>query len=458
MNNCKHVLILGFGREGRSTYRHLRKRYPQMHITIADQNTALRDDPAVLNDDLLQFHLGDNYLQALEPYDRIIKTPGISLAHHPLLLKDPRITSQADLFLAEFGSQTIGITGTKGKSTTSSLIYHILKKQSDNVLLVGNIGLPPFDFYDQINKDTKIVFELSSHQLEFVHHAPHIAVLLNIFQEHLDHYTSYGAYQQAKWNITRFQNENDYLVMNVDQPLLQGLWNSAQLQRHRVPVSISQRLESGYSLHNDWIYRDGKAYYDCTSERLLQGTHNLINIMMSMGVCDVLNVDQPTMFSAIADFEPLPHRMQYIGDYAGIQFYNDSISTIPEATIAALRSIKTVQTLILGGFDRGIDYTSLIDFLIMNPIENIIFVGESGKRIRNLWIDEIINNPQIQNDFVQFFDATDYTQVVDIAYHVTTAGHACLLSPAAASYDSFKNFEHRGQTFIELVQSKGNQR
>jgi len=452
------ILILGFGREGKSTYKHLRKSNPAGLLTIADQNPDIVNGKGEAclapTDPNVAFKLGDDYLQNLDEYDIIIKSPGISLKDFPELVNDERITSQTDLFLQEFHKQIIGVTGTKGKSTTTALIYHILKKQSDNVILVGNIGIPPFDLYEKINENTKIVAELSSHQLQHVQASPHIAVLLNIYQEHLDHYNSYEEYQQSKWNITRFQNESDYFIFDVDHELLNELWSYVGITRKTYTFSVSEPQKQGCYIHDNWIYFNEKKFYDCSEHRYLKGDHNLLNIMAAINVCKICKVDDETIRLGIADFKGLPHRLECVGTYNDITFYNDSISTIPQATIAALKSLENVQTLILGGFDRGIDYLPLVEFLMHHPIKNIIFVGDAGQRISNLWISRIVENPQLHNDFVNFFDAKNYDEVVDLAFKITEKNHVCLLSPAAASYDMFKDFEHRGDYFKDKIRDK----
>jgi len=443
------ILILGFGREGKSTYNHLRKSDPTRVLTIADKNPDIVfDDPNVV------FKLGDDYMQNLDEYDVIIKSPGVSLKDFPDLLTDERITSQTDLFLQEFGKQIIGITGTKGKSTTTALVYHILKKQSDNVILVGNIGIPPLDLYEKIDENTKIVAELSSHQLQCSTASPHISVLLNIYQDHLDHYNSYEEYQQCKWNLTRYQKEDDFFIFDADHELVSELWEFAELTRKTYTFSASTPQKQGCYLADNWIYFNGEKFYDCSESRYLKGDHNLLNIMAAINVCKICNIDDDTIHSGIADFKGLPHRLELVGTYNDITFYNDSISTIPEATIAAIKSLENVQTLILGGFDRGIDYLPLVDFLLENPVKNLIFVGDAGKRISSIFVTKILESPELQSHSADFFDAKNYDEVVDLAFKITAKNSVCLLSPAASSYDMFKNFEHRGDYYKNKIKDK----
>jgi UDP-N-acetylmuramoylalanine--D-glutamate ligase len=194
-------------------------------------------------------------------------------------------------------------------------------------------------------------------------------------------------------------------------------------------------------------YHYGKSEFSS----FLQGKHNRYNINAAAIACKIIGISPKNVVAGVADFEPLPHRLQFVGEFNEIKFYNDSISTIPQATIAALQAVPKVQTLILGGFDRGIDYTVLTDYLVENPVENIILIGEAGKRIRHIWVKMLIENPKHKKLNINFFDADNYSDVVDIAKRHTSKGKVVLLSPAAASYDMFKNFEHRGNVFMELV-------
>ena len=200
----KSILILGFGREGRSSFDFIRKNLPEAQLAIADQSEI--NDDVVKNTTVIS---GNKYLEACKNYDVILKAPGVIIKDSLDDATKTKITSQSDLFMRVFHNQVIGVTGTKGKSTTSSLIYHVLKNAGYDTQLVGNIGKPCFDIIDEITPNTVVVFELSAHQLEFIQARPHIAVLLNIYDEHFDHYSSPDAYYQAKKNIFKYQSVND---------------------------------------------------------------------------------------------------------------------------------------------------------------------------------------------------------------------------------------------------------
>ena len=345
-------------------------------------------------------------------------------------------------------NQTIGITGTKGKSTTASLIYHILSHSRENVFLAGNIGTPFFDIVEQLTPESIVVAELSAHQLEFTHHSPDYAVLLNIYQEHLDHFNSFNNYQNAKTNVFKFQHAGNFLVYNGDDEHIPG-WvkgNKPESDTCIFGTQIHPGLHARCHNHLIRFMNDGEIVdeYDLIDYKNLPGTHNYFNIMAAIAICRRLGVKHKEILDALLTFKGLPHRIEFVGEFKGIEFYNDSISTIPESAIAAVKALRGVDTLILGGFDRGIDYQVLIDFLKENPIQNIAFTGPAGHRMLEMCREQ---NALPQN----FIETDDYEAIVRFCYEKTPVGGTALLSPAAASYNQFKNFEERGETFKQLV-------
>ena len=415
----RRILIAGYGREGKSSHRLLTQLLPNADITVAH------------NDEEIYAAL------AKEPrYDLIVKSPGIPMMKLEGRCDLSTVTSQTDLFLQRYGAQTVAVTGTKGKSTTTTLIHHILASSRNTpVLLAGNMGIPLFDIIDQITPDTLIVAEFSCHQLENIHRAPHIAVLLNLYQEHLDHYHDLRGYQMAKMQIMLRQQRGDHAIYCTDSPdlaaLVDELRPSIPSQLHPYSLSAAKPLievESG------------------TLNSQLPGDHNRSNCYAAWLATSLLGVTPAQFADALATFQGLPHRLERVGTYRGITFYNDSISTIPEATIAAIEALKEVDTLILGGFDRGIDYGPLVRYLDGHPasVPNLVFVGEAGRRIHGLLQQTGMHG---RNTLVE----DDYPTLVRWCFEHTAPGRICLLSPAAASYDAFTNFEHRGNTFKELV-------
>jgi len=444
------VAIVGFGREGQSSYSLIRQVFPNTMLLIADSDEQIRHHPLLADDANIEFFTGENYLDAVIRCDLVIKSPGVRLNHLEPRLSSSKVLSQTSLFLERYGRQVIGITGTKGKSTTSSLIHYIFQLAGRDSCLVGNIGSPAFHSVSRINDQTVIVFELSSHQLEYGEASPHTAILLNLFQEHLDAYSSYEAYQQAKLNIARHQGQDDYLIYHASDDLLPDHINTLQSKAHLFPFSLSVQPRPGIFRHENFIcFSDGRtdrAIWKLEQKRFLKGDHNLKNIMASIGACSVSGIPDEAIREGILTFKGLEHRLEYVGEFRQIHFYDDSIATIPEAAIEAVKSLPNVDTLILGGFDRGIDYRGLAEFLVHSTVRTLVLVGAAGKRIGEC-MDAQAPYPQ-KLYYINRFDL-----LKEIVFRETRPGACCLLSPAAASYDEFANFEERGKRFREIVRS-----
>ncbi len=443
----KKILILGFGKEGRSTFRFLKRYFPENEVAIADSNPELllTVDEEIKNK--IALHSGKSYLNCIGDYDVVIKSPGIPMSLIDDKVSAEKITSQTDLFLTLFRDKIIGITGTKGKSTTSSLIFHILSKKFRNTLLVGNIGTPPFDVIDKITDSQVIVFEMSSHQLENVAVSPHIAVLLNLFEEHLDHYRGITEYHTAKLNIGLYQNSKDYFVYNADDKAIQNFLLNESYSGRRIPFSLNRKILNGvYIKSGKIIVNDKKTIeFDFSGRQNLIGNHNLQNIMAAVATVKIFGVDDNTIQEAVLSFKGLPHRLEYLGEFKGVHFYNDSIATIPEATIEAVKTLKNVDTLILGGKDRGIDYDILVDFLANSGLRNIVFMGNAGRRIYSG-----IEHKRIE---ANLFLIDEFSEITDIVRENTLPRKICLLSPAASSYDEFNSFAERGEAFKKIAEN-----
>ena len=407
----KRILILGFGREGKSSLAFIKKYLPHAIVGVADKNAeALKDLSGVAT------YSGENYFDAINDYDIVLKTPGISLLGKNVDLS--KITSQTDLFLEEFHSQIIGITGTKGKSTTSTLIYHLLKESGRDTILAGNIGIPIFDIIEKVSNKTIVVFELSAHQLQFIHRSPHIGILLNVFEEHLDHFGTFEAYRDAKLNIIRKMDDGDWAVTNDD---------------------FCYEADKMMIKSLNYQYYDFDVNWDVVP---LKGDHNRLNIKAALCAINAFGISADEVTPYLYTFKPLEHRQELVGTFGGVTFYNDSISTIPQAAIAAMQTIKNVTFLLLGGFDHEIDYTPLIEYLTKNPVKHILYTGKAGNRMF-----EMLQTAGYQEDIKNFKDLNEAFEIIKC---LSKNGDVCLHSPAAARYDQYKNFEERGRLFKTL--------
>ena len=419
----KRVLILGFGREGQSTYHMLKQAPSYLQLDIADK---LMDRPDIGEEH--NFLNGDSYMDSMDSYDIVFKSPGIVLPKNPEEYSCC-ITSQTDVYLSEYSRQTIGITGTKGKSTVSSLLYHTLHTNGVESLFAGNIGIPVFDVIDKITPNTVVVLELSCHQLEYCYHSPSMSILLNVYEDHLDHYKTFENYAKSKTHIYKHQFTLDTLF-TIPEFLPDKKDCPARMAQVTTDCLPFERLEA-------------------VEGAKLRGNHNLINCAFVYQVCQFWGISDEAFVTAVENFQPLPHRLEFIGTKHGVDYYDDSISTTVESAISAVKSIGNAKTLLLGGMDRGIDYTPLVDFLLQSDITHVILMYESGKRIYDMLKAKESRATSISPEFIHVDNLYQATQ---LASKYTQAGTACILSPASASYGDFKNFEERGNVFKELVQ------
>ncbi len=422
----KKVLILGFGREGKSTYNYIRKHLPQKELFIGDMNKPQIEDENV------QLIFGEDYLKCLGDFDIVFKSPGIAFLDDDMYPETTEITCQTDMFLRFCKPAVVGITGSKGKTTTSTLIYEMLRAGGINTCLIGNIGVPVFEKADE-SDDLVAVVEMSSHQLEFTTASPRVAVIVNIYEEHLDHYkTGFSGYVNSKLNIARFQNSGDTIVYNPEQDLT-GIvdWNKVIVNGNGKPVTFTDAQNDEF-VNELW-----------KSTEHLKGEHNRQDIAYALAAARVFGVSDDAARQAIKGFGGIEHRMEYVGEFNGVKYYNDSIATIPTAVIGAVKALGNVDTLVFGGLDRGIDYKAFIEFLNNSDINNLIGLPETGHNI----IKELKAIGCKKN----MFCAKDMRDGVSLCDKNTKSGKACLFSPAAASYNFYKNFEEKGKHFKELV-------
>lgn len=432
----KKVLILGFGQEGQSTLKRILQAGGYASLAIADKAGAdisgSSADISVLS--------GDSYMDTLDEYDLVFKSPGVVLPMDPDNYACV-FTSQMEIFLEAFKERVIGITGTKGKSTTTTLLYHILKESGRDAVLAGNIGIPVFDILEDLKEDTLIVCELSCHQLEYIHISPHWAVLLNIYEEHLDHYGDMGRYIHSKHQIYLHQEEDDLLLCKLS---LLPVKNTCKSRVY----TVSDRLSTADVVLAGTRIRFEQGDYRIPAEEIhLLGHHNHLDIAFAYALCYMLGLSDEEFDAGLRSYESLPHRLHYIGEKDGVRYYDDSISTIGKTTIQALKSIPSVGCVLIGGMDRGISYDDLIAFLSGDRVPHIILMAATGRRI----YEEIHRNYPDFHAPERLVLVDTLEEAVEKAGELSSPGSACVLSPAAASYGIFRNFEERGEVFEKLV-------
>jgi UDP-N-acetylmuramoylalanine--D-glutamate ligase len=454
------VLILGLGREGLETYRFLRAEFPGQILGLADRLPIERLAPeiqqAIAADGAVTTHFGEGYLASLSSYDIVIRSPGVPLitpAIQQAARAGVRITSHIEIFLANCTGTTIGVTGTKGKSTTASLIHAILRTGGLDAHLVGNIGVPPLSLLRTTGARSYLVIELSSYQLDGIGRSPHVAVLLNIVPEHLDLHGGFENYVRAKQNITRFQNAVAILVYNAMYPIPNEIADASKAQR--LSFSLEGAPSRGGFLESDNVVYRGEHGAEVilpAGDVPLPGRFNLQNVLAAVTVGRVLGMEREAVAAAVRAFKPLPYRLEPIGTFGGIAFYNDPLATIPEATIAALDALgQGVATILLGGYDRGLDMGGLARRLRHSDVGTVILFPPSGARICEAIEREYRGEVSLPKTF--FID--DMRAGVALAYQNTPQGRICLHSPASPSFGLFKDYIERGDLFRRYVWELG---
>lgn len=450
----KKVAVLGLGIEGLSTARFLSDK--NCSITVLDQKNKKDLDENLLKEmDLIGagFHLGADYLSHLKDFEIIIRSPGISINTPELIeasKKGAIITSHTKIFFDECPGIIIGVTGTKGKGTTSTLIYEMLKKSGRDVYLGGNIGTPPLDFLKELKESSIVVLELSSFQLADLTKSPHIAVVLMIVPEHLDYHKDIYEYVEAKRNILKFQGEKDFAVINRDYIAS----NESDLYTSGKVFYISRERstsdQGGFIQDNAvWMRMMGSEWKIIDTEKIaLLGNHNLENATSASVAATLAGADKKSIVHVLETFSGLPHRLELVAQVNGVSYYNDSFSTTPETAIAAIESFKQPEILILGGSSKNSDFSELGKVIAASEnIKAIIGIGEEWEKIKSK-VKNLPAGRQGQKSRVLLIEgARDMETVVKAASKIAKAGDVVLLSPGCASFGMFKNYKDRGEQF-----------
>ncbi len=395
----KKVAVIGNGIEGQDAEKFLKSKGAS--VTVLDQ----KDNP--------------NYLENLDRFDLVVRSPGV----YPDKIKTTkRVTTPTHIFFDQFDGIIIGVTGTKGKGTTSTLIYEILKAANFDVYLAGNIGKPALELLTKLNSRSYVILEMSSFQLMDLPVSPDIAVVLNITSDHMDWHKNITEYIDAKKNIVKFQKTSDWTVINSE---------------YKVPKSFAKETKA-----NVIFFNKKKLDEKYIKGLILRGQHNLENIGAAVSVAKILNIDERIIVKTVKEFKGLEHRLEFVRDVDGIKFYNDSFATGPQPTIAAIKSFAEDETLILGGSDKGLDYEELGKVIEKaGNVKNVILIGQIREQIKKY----------IKTKKIYDLGTSSMQEIVKKTFEVTEKGGVAILSPAAASFDMFANYKERGNQFKEDV-------
>lgn len=446
----KKVAVLGIGIEGFALVEFLKKAGADITILVEKEKDKHESGEIEKIEALnLPVLFGKDAFANLSRFEVIFRSPGVKRNQEALVEAENNgamITSQTQLFFDLCPCPIIGVTGTKGKGTTSSLIYEMLKKQGLDAYLGGNIGTPPMSFLDQLTPESRVVLEMSSFQLQDLKRSPHIAVMLMTTSEHLDWHKDVYEYIDAKRNIFRFQKENDYAIVNRDYPASNesDVESSGKIYK----VSREQDVEQGCYVRDGIVYLKMSGVEEKvidTKDILLPGRHNLENVCAAIVAATFGGTKMPAIIHVLKTFKGLEHRLELVRTVMGVKYYDDSFSTTPETAIAAIEAFTDPEILILGGSSKNSDFTELGRVISDAPnIKAIIGIGVEWPKIKKAITREIVVIEGAKNMYA----------IVQAASKIATLGDVVLLSPACASFDMFKNYKERGNQFKEEVKKQ----
>ncbi|PID33577.1 UDP-N-acetylmuramoyl-L-alanine--D-glutamate ligase [Candidatus Saccharibacteria bacterium] len=410
------IVIAGYGIEGKSNYRYFRQKFPEAEIIIADQNTV-PDAPSGV-----KVISGPDVFENLTDADLVVRTASLP----PTAIKtNGQITSSTNQFFENCPAPIIGVTGTKGKGTTCSLIASILEAAGKKAYLLGNIGVPALDILDQIQPDDIVVYELSSFQLWDLKKSPAIAVVLMIESDHLEVHADFDDYLSAKANIGRYQTDDQVMVFDKDN----------QFSRLVADQSPAKKIEYPFEIG------------DLADSLKLPGQHNRENASAAISVARQFAIDDQTISRGLEQFTGLPHRLKFVREVGGVKYYDDSISTTPGSAVAALESFQQPKILLVGGHDKGGDYSSLAEVASRDDqLKNLIVYGQNAPKI----IAALESTDFDKSKIIHLTDV-DMKSIVTTASQQASPGDVVILSPAAASFDMFTSYVDRGQQFVDAV-------
>ena len=422
------IAIAGYGLEGKANYEYFRTRG---EATIVDERTQVDDLPAGV-----PTILGAGAFDKLTDFDLVVRTAGLN--PHKIMTRG-QVWSGTREFFAQCQTPIIGVTGSKGKGTTASLIASILRAAGKRVELVGNIGVPALAALEAANAADVVVYEMSSFQLWDLEQSPQTAVVLMIEPDHLDVHADMEDYVTAKGNIARHQHAGDRVVFNASNEYSRRI--AAESAADHVPYQAAE-----FAHVQDGAFWYGETRLCETSAVKLPGIHNLDNACAAIAACWPLVQDGAVIAKGLGAFTGLPHRLKFVREVGGVAYYDDSIATTPGSAIAAILAFDVPKILILGGSDKGADYNELADAVMASDtMRAVVTVGVTGERIADLL------DARGAGRAVNRCQAQDMSAIVAAAAACAQPGDVVILSPASASFDMFKNYADRGEQFVAAV-------
>lgn len=447
----KRIAVVGIGISNLSVIRFLHKY--GIKVTACDKKSA--EELGKIYEELkelgCEFVLGSEYLDCLREYDIIFKTPGLSLnipQFQTVLQKGVELMSEMQLFFDLCDARIVGITGSDGKTTTTTLIGKICEEAGFEVFVGGNIGTPPLDRVEDLSPDSIVVLELSSFQLQVMKESPHVAVVLNVTPNHLDVHTTMGEYIEAKKNIYAHQGDNDYAIFGYDNEVTRSM--ARMRQRNTFCFSVDTEVSNGAFLKGTEIIlrRDQKdvVVMDINDIRL-RGRHNVANVMAAILATSVLNIELDSIRNTIRNFTGVSNRIEFVRELDGVKYFNDSSATSPSRSIAGINSFDEPLILIAGGSDKNVGFEEFAK-VVGNKVKTLILIGNTADKIESAVKNENARTGRV----LSVLRCKTFKEAIQSAKNSATPGDVVLLSPACASFDMFESYVQRGRLFKEIVE------
>lgn len=442
------IAIIGAGVSNIPLIKYLLKK--GCNITLFDKKELddINDDiKELINTNQIRSSLGETYLENLVGFDIIFRSPSMLPTNKYLIEEKSRgaiITTEIEQVLKYSKAKTIGITGSKGKTTTTTITNEILTNMGYKTHLGGNIGIPLFDKIEEINEEDIVILELSSFQLMNMEVSPNIAVITNISPDHLDIHSSYEEYIDAKKYIFKNQTDNDTLILNYDDEIVNTFTTETI---SNIKYFADNYIKDCYVLNGNYISYNNKDILD-TTKFYLKGKHNYLNVCASLNaIKEYINVSNEELENIIKEINSVHHRLEFVREINGIKWYNDSASTTPDKSLAGINAFDNDIVLIAGGYDKNIEYDTLAK-PILDKVSKLILFGQTKDKIYNAVMKEIKTRNNVKTK-IYLMDTLE--EVVSIANKVSEENEVVLFSPASASFDMFKNAYQRGDLFKNLV-------
>ncbi len=447
-------MIIGAARQGLALARYLDHQGAMVTLTDHQPAEKLAEGLQTLGNSGIQLALGGHPFKILDNADCLCISGGVPLTM-PFILEARRrgipLSNDSEIFLREVSAPATGITGSAGKTTTTTLMGRMaaaVASDARKAWVGGNIGNPLIEFVDQIKADDRVVLELSSFQLELMTTSPHVAAVLNITPNHLDRHGTMEAYSAAKSRILRFQDSNDVAVLNQDDP---GSWNLLPLVQGKL-ISFSRQEPVGntpavFIDGEQVVYREGKHTQPLLEKSLieLRGNHNLMNVEAACAIAVAMGLPVEAMQAGVVGFRGVAHRLELVREWKGVRWVNGSIATAPERTLADLHSFEEPIVLLLGGRDKNLPWDDLASY-IHSRVDHVIVFGEAAPKITTA-----LGKHALSDRLETIDEAGSFTEALEIAAELARPGDIVLLSPGCTSYDAFRDFEERGDYFKKWV-------